>query len=472
MLAPRATSGSVIAAWVAATAVLVGWVAWLRAAGFVGISLDDAARALIAWDFAAHPSLDPTRSSWLPVHTYLVGGLLRAAPDLDLTPRAVSLASTVTAMAALAVTLRRQGLSAWRVGALLAALASWRWTVLPAASGCVPEMPAVMWLCVAAALLDDVAGWRRASLAGVALSLACGHRYEAWFAAAAMAVAWSARRRDPRAAVALAVTASAVPLAWLWVQHQRGDALDFVQRVSAFRHRAAPLPNIAWRLARYPWRALCEAPAVWVLAAIALRRRAWEPVSLAGALAALGGLVLIDLRGAGPTHHAERALIPVVWLLAPTAARAVTSRAVWIAVLAVGVLASRVDRASALAGVPRDAVEAGRAMGRWSRATSGARWLVELDGDEFLWVEVASGAPDRAVPDRRYGDVAPDDVTLRARAATAQRAVVRSARAIEVLRLDGWQETGRAGRWWIAQRPNTWTPKSPAPANIFTSRRY
>ena len=41
---------------------------------------DDAARTLIAWDFVRAPSIDPTRSSWLPVHTYLLGGVLRVFP--------------------------------------------------------------------------------------------------------------------------------------------------------------------------------------------------------------------------------------------------------------------------------------------------------------------------------------------------------------------------------------------------------
>lgn len=447
-----------VAAWCAAAATLGACVAWLRRAGFAGVSLDDAARALIAWDFAERPTLDPTRSSWLPVHTYAVGALLRVAPRLDVTPYAVSFASSLVALAALAALLRRQGVAASRAAPLLVALAAWRWTVLPAASGCVPEMPAVMWLCVGALALDGATSWPAVTLAGLAWTVACGHRYECWFAVAAMALAWSARRRDLRASVVLAVTAALVPVAWLWVQHRRGDAWGFVHRVEDYRRHAAPLPTLAWRLMRYPVALLREAPAVVALAALAARRRAWDPVTFSGAAATLAGLVLVDLRGGGPTHHAERALIPVVWMLVPTAARAVTSRGVTVVMLALGVAASLPSRDAALAGVPRDALAAGRAVRRWARAHPGARWLVELDGDEFLWVEVASGAPDAAVPDRRYGDGAPDDLALRTRARGASMAAVRSERARRVLLGDGWVEAGRVGAWWIAQRPNTWTP--------------
>src|SRR6187549_3442459 len=65
----------------------------LQRVGFIGISDDDAARTLIAWDFARAPSLDATRSSWLPVHTYLLGALLAVSREIWWTPRVLSLLS-------------------------------------------------------------------------------------------------------------------------------------------------------------------------------------------------------------------------------------------------------------------------------------------------------------------------------------------------------------------------------------------
>ena len=83
--------------------LLAGSVDLLLHQGFVGLSDDDAARSLIAWDWARAPSLDPTRSSWLPVHTYLVGSTLRLFPSLLVTPRAVSLAAGILACLLLAL---------------------------------------------------------------------------------------------------------------------------------------------------------------------------------------------------------------------------------------------------------------------------------------------------------------------------------------------------------------------------------
>lgn len=432
---------------VACLALLVA-VVCLRATGFVGISNDDAARALIAWDFAHAPTLDPTRSSWLPAHTWTLGALLALWPDLDAVPRLVSLAST---LASIALTLRiARALGATNLAAL-AALAiplSWRWTLLPAAAGAVPEMPCVAWFLGAVALLQG----RRFALAGACLTLACGHRYEAWFGGAALVVFELASKRE--GAWRFALTASLLPLAWLAINYARGgDALDFVHRVEAFRRAEGPLPPWPARALRDTTLLLTELPLLVVAAALGLRV-AWRDHSARGlmvtAAATLALLTLGDLRGGGPTHHPARALTLLAWALTPIAAVGLSSlRArAWLVAVVVPSLVVGAPRPHDAA-VSRDAVCAGDAVRR-ARITRSGAWFIEFDRQDALWVEARSGAPDAARADRAYGAHAVDPSRDFTRAPASIAAVSSDAHSA-ALRAAGLHVDARCGAWrvWV-----------------------
>ena len=152
-----------------------------------------------------------------------------------------------------------------------------------------------------------------------------------------------ARERDSaRGTSWLASRSPPAPSAWMaWNAHAHGSALHFVARVAAYRQAigagAAPL---AEKLVAFP-RALVAttSPAIVVLAAlgsIALfaRRGVSRALALAArvALAILAFLVYGDMRDGAPTHHPERAVLPILWILAPFAAdslRALAKRVAW-----------------------------------------------------------------------------------------------------------------------------------------------
>ncbi len=434
-----------------ALAAFVVAVVSIRAWGFIGISNDDASRALIAWDFARSPTLDPTRSSWLPAHTWTLGAILALWRDLDLAPRALSLASALACITLTARITRSLAASTLATVAALAITASWRWTLLPAASGAVPELPCAAWFLGAVALLQR----GHFALAGACLSLSCGHRYEAWFAGAALVAYELLARR--KGAWRLALTASVVPLAWLAINHARsGDALDFVHRVEAFRRAEGPLAPWSARLVRYPRLLVTELPLLVLFASLGVRA-AWRSplrtdalrLALASVLT-LAMLTLGDLRGGGPTHHPARALVLCAWTLAPIAALGLTSLRSPLA-LAAAVACSLVlgaPRASELRdGVSRDAVCAGDAMRRL-QSRQASPWLIEFARQDALWVEARSSSPERAVADRAFG------ASARSRGVTdRERAAAASSRELsETLLQKGFHATDRCGTWTVFTR--------------------
>jgi hypothetical protein len=518
-----------------ALVALCAWVAYVYAAGFVGISNDDASRALIAWDFARAPSLDPTRSSWLPVHTYVMGAALRAFPWLDVTPRVLSALAALVAVLASARLTTRAGVRPFALALALLACVSWRWTVLPSAAGAVPEMPCVALVMIALWAL----GRERATVgsrlaAGVSLALACGHRYEAWCAAFALVAVelYLAREEKSlrRGAVVLALMVVIVPVAWLAINHARsGDAFDFAKRVVAWRRAEGPLASVPERVVRYPWLVLRELP-LWVPLALVGARWSWvqsadvtspraaaQPLSRRGegpstptggsspvrhpsplspsgegargnggevartpstagggtralvlrcagvALAVLAFLVYGEVRGGGPTHHHARTLLLVAWALVPLVAAGVdglvaaleTRRGrVVAAVLCAAMIAwARPRRDDWQGGVPADAVAAGdRVAELLKREGGGARWYVELERLDFLWVELRSGAPERAIADRVYGRPAPGENERVERARTAHVAAVSTHVSEAMLRRAGFVVDARRGGWVILRR--------------------
>jgi len=438
--------------------LVVGCVA-LWASGVLGISNDDPARALIAWDVAHVPSLDPTRSSWLPLHSLLLGALMALAGDPRTVPFALSLGSALVAVGALARALHREGVRVAAVAIALSCMACWRWSLFSAAAGAVPEMPAVALLCFALERWSSRsrgAWWQ----AGLALSLAAGFRYEAWFAIVGFAFAVRERGRPRWEALAALGLAVLVPIAWLLInQLHRGDALDFVRRVAAHRHEVSTQLAPWWsRWTDAPAALLTELP--WIAAALAARavsRRRSMVVGLGAAisLAVLAGLTFESARGGGATHHGARTLLPVAWLLAPSLAATLDEllergygRAVVVVALVCAAWSAPRPGETREMGA-RDASAVGAEV---ARRWAGRRWCLELQRQDALWIEWRSAGSRLVIQDRLFGG-APDDVARRAeRCADAHGAVTSSWEFEEALRSRGYQRVMRRGAWAVLER--------------------
>jgi hypothetical protein len=429
---------------------------WIH--GFLGVSNDDAARALIAWDTAHAPTIDPTRSSWLPLHSLLLAALMAIGGSPCIAPFVASFGGGLVALAALGRALRREALDAWTTPAALALVVAWRWSLFSAAAGGVPEMPAVALVCVALerwTSRSPGAWWQ----AGLALTLACGFRYEAWFAVVGFALAAAAHERARSKLPATLAVAAVVPLAWLLLNHlHRGDALDFAHRVAAHRRAVSPtlapwwerpLTVAATTLRELPWVALLV---VQVRTIVARSRLA----SLGGAmaLAVWVGLALEAARGGGATHHPARTLLPVAWLLAPALAAAfdgLRARRHALVAAALACAAWGAPRPGELAamGAPDAAAVGAEVRRRWPVG----RWCLELGRQDALWVEWRSGASRRTIPDRVFGE-APGDAAARAGACLDARGAVTSSGDLEkALRAVGFRLARRRGPWALLERP-------------------
>jgi hypothetical protein len=381
------------------------------------------------------------------------------ARDPRTVPFALSLGSALVAVSALARALRRGAIGVMAASIAMALVACWRWSLFSAAAGAVPEMPAVALLCVA---LERWCSRSRGSWwqAGLALSLAAGFRYEAWFAIAGFAFAARERDRPRWQAPAALGLAALVPLSWLLINRlHRGDALDFLHRVAA--HRQAVTMHLApwWsRWTEAPRALLTELPWIAVaLAALASTRRRPGVVGLgaAMALAVLAGLTMESARGGGATHHGSRTLLPVAWLLVPALASALDGmirrgRSAWVLAGALACAAWSAPRPAELREMgAREASAVGaEAAGRWSRGP----WCLELQRQDALWVEWRSGASRRVIPDRVFG-ASPDEPSVRAaRCAAARGAVTSSWEFEEALRRRGFQPVLRRGPWAVLER--------------------
>ncbi len=303
--------------------------------GFRAISDDDYARVVIAQRFAAAPSLDPSGTSWLPLPFWLYGVPMAVFGDSLTTARAVALALGVASAMLVWLSGRLMGLS--ERAALLGALGA---VLLPYGAwlscATVPEAPTAALLLLGSVTLCRAEGWLRV-LGGLALGAACFSRYEAWAPAAVFALLSGIEAtRERRRVLWLAVGAAIGPIA-LWLMHgiaRHGDALFFVARVRGYRaalgEQAASFGDALIRtplaLVRFEPELLAV---VVVAAAIAARRRlslfgpgAWRPLTALAALVVF--LMAADLGGGAATHHPERSLLPVFWLLALVAAGLMT----------------------------------------------------------------------------------------------------------------------------------------------------
>jgi hypothetical protein len=127
------------------------------------------------------------------------------------------------------------------------------------------------------------------------------------------------------------------PSVWMaWNAHAHGSALHFVARVTAFhKNHVTDLP-LTDRLLAYPRALFTSTPelSVWGLFGLLGGRDVfarWRMPLLTGA-ALLGFLVYGNVRDGAPTHHAERALATLWWILAGFGAdgtRALVLRYAW-----------------------------------------------------------------------------------------------------------------------------------------------
>ncbi|MBI5513400.1 MAG: hypothetical protein HY909_06495 [Deltaproteobacteria bacterium] len=435
-------------------ALLLLGVLVLRAGGFEGISHDDAARSLLAVDFRASPRLDATRSSWLPAHTWLLGAALTILRPSRLWW--VSLAGGLAACASLVALSRRRGLTGWALVISVALPLCWPWTVVASAAPGVPELPCV------ALVLGALVALERTTLAGdltagLLLTVACGHRYEAWWATAGV-LAVLAHGRAWRRLGRVGIVALAIPALWLLMNHQRaGDALDFLHRVRAFREAEGALEPLWRRALRFPTLLGREAPWAYFGAAVTLATTRRLRPETAAALAVLAGLVSGELQGSGPTHHPERALLLPVWLLGPAAGVALGrlggARGPLLALALAACWGAYPLRRARFTSVAPEAPAAGREVRRLLGGDRSRCWFVEAAWEEFLWVEHASEASRRAVPDRDYGGPAPSEDTALARLpACATVAAVTSERLRVALRGRQFRERWSHGGWTVLAR--------------------
>jgi hypothetical protein len=313
---------------VALKAVLGAWVLHL---GFTHVSDDDYSRVVIAQLFAHAPHLDPSGTSWLPFPFWTTGGVmmvlgrsLARAREVAFFLGAISVVFPYLAMRAVGTTRLVAALAT-----LIAAATPWSaWLGVAT----VPEA-LTAGLVAAGAITSSAASGRARVWGGVALLAASLSRYETWGACGIVGIvaAWrggSAWRRGElrtaRVDAAVAVLCVLGPAAWIvWNACVHGDAFHFVARVARFQ-RALPGGEapLGERVFTYPLALANGAPldaALGVVALVGLRdgelRRRWS-VPLAAAGAILAFLIVSAVRETTATHHAERAIVGTLPVLA------------------------------------------------------------------------------------------------------------------------------------------------------------
>ncbi|AKV00811.1 hypothetical protein AKJ09_07474 [Labilithrix luteola] len=316
--------------------------ALVLAGKFDHVSDDDFARVTIAQSFVHAPKLDPSGTSWLPFPFWVLGAALAALGRSLTTARAASVAFSALAAAAPYFALRRAaGAPPLRaaVAVTFAMLSPWS---LWLGASTVPESFTASFTAAAAIGLAG-SGALRGSSAWFALALfaACLSRYEPWPVAAVLALclAWRAvkaiREGIPPTSASFVIIALVVlgPLGWMaWNAHAHGSAVHFFHRVSNFKRAIGEgSTDTLGALLLYPRLLVAMRPDVLAAAACALPllrrpeiRRAWS-VPLLCAAAQLAFLAYGNARDGAPAHHAERALLGIVFILAMFAVDALGS---------------------------------------------------------------------------------------------------------------------------------------------------
>ncbi len=300
--------------------------------GFHQISDDDYSRTVISETFAHAPQLDPSGTSWLPFPFWVTGLAMMLFGRSIATANIVGVVLSSAATLAFYLGMRRDGVrhTTAALAVVLASLSPWNvWcSAAPVPEGFVPPI-------LALAAFEISRNRTTGSTAALVLA-ACLSRYEAWPVAAVFA--WSALGNRTWKSLLLAALG---PLAWIgWNYTSHGDAFHFFARVTRYKAGLGEAPeSILGALLRYPESLWREAPVLVTLGALATIiaafggiRRDTAPIVRSRALRLVLVLVALyaflaygEIRGGAPTHHAERAFLTVLWVLAlPLAESAVS----------------------------------------------------------------------------------------------------------------------------------------------------
>jgi hypothetical protein len=374
------------------------------ALGFRAVSDDDYARLVIAQRFAESPSLDPSGTSWLPLPFWVYGTAFALFGNDLAVARGVAV--LLGAISVAGVWWAARLLGAGRVGAFGAGLlaAAFPWSAWLGAAP-LPEAPTAGLVVVALATLPQQS-LRIRALGALAVAAACFCRYEAWPVAlvvAGFALA-DARRTRSRALAGVAALALA-PMA-LWLAHgvaRHDDAFFFVRRVAAYRHALGESEPLVARVLGPILSLFREAPELAAPLVLGLARNGLSASfrrPLVGAAALVAFLMLGELGGGGPTHHAARALLPV-WFLAAAMLGELAERWTRAPARVLGLVLGAVLLVLALRG-PRLADFADRgdalAIGQTARKLGAPALLVDSPDYAHLAVTAAYGHPRRAAP--------------------------------------------------------------------------
>lgn len=296
--------------------------AWVLHLGFSHVSDDDYSRVVIAEQFAHAPSFDPSRTSWLPWPFWANGTAMllfgRSIAIAGAVAWLFGLASVVVAYFAM----RALGVAR---GATWLAVAIAMTTPWNAWVG-IATVPEALTAALIAAAAMSIAVPEARVLGAVALLVASLSRYEAWpvcavFAAVCL-VSLTRASAGERTREAIAFSLALLgPCVWTsWNFHAHGSALHFVARVARYRRSLGVEIPLFDRLVMYPRALVTGAPEIAALGLAGclggrdVRARWRAPLAVMGAL--LLFLVYGDLHDGAPTHHPERALLSLWWVLA------------------------------------------------------------------------------------------------------------------------------------------------------------
>ncbi len=311
------------------------------ALGFDSISDDDYSRVVIAQKFAHEPALDPSGASWLPLPFWLNGALMMVLGTELWVARGAALVWGALAIVLVRVAAgwllpeRKQALAGTLIVALLPGS-------IRLGAATVPELPTAALGVIALAAMRRSASDQQRLWGGLAFLGAGLCRYEPWFLSAAFsAVLLFDARRDGWSASRIGALGLSLAAPVAWILHNQlsyGDPLRFLHEVVAYQDQ---FDRRAWwpRVSGYPWAAVKELE-LWALlgwlwwqrsrrgagARVALRPLE-RPLWAVGFLFLC--LYLSALRGGGPTHHLERALLSGHLLLALIAGAWTVELSVW-----------------------------------------------------------------------------------------------------------------------------------------------
>lgn len=295
--------------------------------GFRALSDDDYSRVVIAQAFAEHPSLDPSKTSWLPFPFWLYGTVMTFFGTSLVVARAVAFAMGLCSTLIIWQAARWMGLSrgASVLGCLIAMSIPYSaWLGLATT----PDVYSAALLLLACSTLARKQPTIR-TLGAVAAIVASLSRYEAW----PVALLWAlftgldaARlRRWHYATLALLVVIAPA----LWMLHGYAlhhNAFFFIKRVTDYQRAlisrsgtegsAPPLGTL--------FRLVADAPELWSLVLVVALAKLQTTVRLwhqrwtrpiCGALSVLVFLSMGDWRDSTATHHAGRTLLGAWFLL-------------------------------------------------------------------------------------------------------------------------------------------------------------